>query len=336
MNWLAVDIGGANIKLADGNGYAESLAFPMWKQSEQLGEVLKQMLSAAPSHEALAVTMTAELADCFATKSDGVRFVIDRVKETFSHLRPSVYSKQGRFLSTQEALAVPHLVAASNWHALASYAARFAPRCRATLIDVGSTTTDIVPLENGDSHPYALDDTSRLVSGELIYTGVSRTPVCGVERTGPYRGDTCRLAKELFATMRDVYLVLRDLPEEPLCQDTTDGRPATRPCAIARLARCLCADTEIFDEQDAASLARHLASAQAREIREGLIAVLKRTGWGTCKSFILCGQGEFIARQIVKASFPGSSIQSLSEILGETASRCAPAHAVAVLARETE
>ena len=84
------------------------------------------------------------------------------------------------------------------------------------------------------------------------------------------------------------------------------------------------------------TLARHLASAQAREIGEGLAAVLKRSGWETCESFILCGQGEFIAEQIVKATFPGSSIQSFSEILGETASRCAPAHAVAVLARETE
>ena len=86
MKWLAVDIGGANVKLADGNGYAESIAFPMWKQSEQLGDILKQLLSAAPSHDALAVTMTAELADCFATKSDGVRFVVNRVKEAFSHL----------------------------------------------------------------------------------------------------------------------------------------------------------------------------------------------------------------------------------------------------------
>lgn len=38
MNWLALDIGGANLKVADGHGFAESYSFALWKDPNGLSQ----------------------------------------------------------------------------------------------------------------------------------------------------------------------------------------------------------------------------------------------------------------------------------------------------------
>src|SRR5687768_17978025 len=38
MNWLALDVGGANLKVADGAHYAQSYAFPLWKERHSLAQ----------------------------------------------------------------------------------------------------------------------------------------------------------------------------------------------------------------------------------------------------------------------------------------------------------
>ena len=69
MSWLALDIGGANVKVADGKGYAQSYGFAMWKQSARLAQQIRTAIYEAPAADHLAVTMTGELADCFASKA---------------------------------------------------------------------------------------------------------------------------------------------------------------------------------------------------------------------------------------------------------------------------
>ena len=41
MKWLALDIGGANLKAADGEGFAVSQPFPLWENPEQLVDALR-------------------------------------------------------------------------------------------------------------------------------------------------------------------------------------------------------------------------------------------------------------------------------------------------------
>src|SRR5438552_12194660 len=96
--------------------------------------------------------------------------------------------------------------AAANWLALAAYAGRFAPTGTALLVDVGSTTTDLVPLLGGAPVPCGNTDAERLLHRELVYTGVRRTPLCAL------LGETG--AAELFATTLDAYLLLEELPED--------------------------------------------------------------------------------------------------------------------------
>ena len=63
MNWLGIDIGGANLKFADGNEYAESHSFAMWKHPNRLGQELRRFIADAPASDHLVITMTGELAD---------------------------------------------------------------------------------------------------------------------------------------------------------------------------------------------------------------------------------------------------------------------------------
>ena len=163
----------------------------------------------------------------------------------------SIYLTDGRFVPPAAAIAEPLLVAASNWHALATFAGRFAHRrSPAMLLDIGSTTTDLIPLVDGRPSTVGRTDPQRLASGELVYTGIERSPIS--RRVCAARGAAnCPVAKELFATTWDAYLLLGELPEEPLSLHTADGRPATRACAADRLARMILADRTMFDDADA-------------------------------------------------------------------------------------
>jgi (4-(4-[2-(gamma-L-glutamylamino)ethyl]phenoxymethyl)furan-2-yl)methanamine synthase len=45
MKWLALDIGGANVKAADGQGYAQSYLFPLWKTPNKLPQQIRTAIS---------------------------------------------------------------------------------------------------------------------------------------------------------------------------------------------------------------------------------------------------------------------------------------------------
>lgn len=333
MSWLGLDIGGANIKVADGLGYARSYGFAMWKESARLAEQIRVAIGEAPAAERLAVTMTGELADCFATKAEGVRFILEAVRDAADRRETLVYLVDGRMVLPQVAEHVPLLAAASNWHVLARFAGRFAGAGTALLIDVGSTTCDVIPLIDGMPAAIGMTDTQRLLHGELVYTGVERSPVCALIREVPYRGQPCPVVQELFATMRDAYLVLGKATEDPADIQTADGKPATKYFARARLGRMIAADEQEFDERDAVALAESAVKEQVSRLAAAIGEVMGRQS-SPPQTIIVSGQGEFLAREALRFFQTESPMISLGEQLGGEASRCAPAHALAVVARE--
>jgi hypothetical protein len=334
MSWLAFDVGGANLKIADGRGYGATAPFPLWRESEQLAQALARLLNAAPPAERLAATMTGELADCFATRAMGVRAIIAALEEAAAERPLVIYRTDGRLVDPAAAIASPELAAAANWHALARFAARYLAGASGMLIDIGSTTADIIPIIDHQPAAMGRTDTQRLVSGELVYTGVKRSPACALARSVPYRGADCQLAQELFATAWDVYLVLRLLPEEPLSRHTADGRPATREAACRRLARAICNDREMFDDEDARVAAEAIAAEQLALLAQALSRVAER--WpAPPQGFVISGEGEFLARRLIERAYPAAEVISLTERLGPALSRVATAHAVAVLADES-
>jgi hypothetical protein len=277
--------------------------------------------------------MTGELCDCFHTKAEGVRSILAAVRHAAAARDVRVYLTGGGFASLERAPESPQMAAASNWRALAEYVVRYTERQPGLLIDIGSTTTDIVPLVDGRAQPLGLTDTDRLIAGELVYTGVGRTPVCAVTRSLPWHGKDCPVAAELFATTADVYVLLGDLHEHPNVVSTADGRPLTAEFARDRLARMICADGTALTYDDARKVAEFVRDTQLTQLRTAAEQVMNLiTAPPRC--VVMSGTGEFLARHLVNDLLPSCRAISLADRLGKQVSACAPAHALAVLAAE--
>src|SRR4051812_15384879 len=188
MSWLGLDIGGANLKAADGQGWAMSTPFPLWRNPQGLPHALAAVIDAAPLSERLVVTMSGELCDCFCSKRDGVEHILSAVEQAARGRAVRVYLVGGRLVTIAEARKWPQLAAVSNWHALARFACRFVSGRTGLLIDVGSTTTDVVPIVDKKVAARGNNDTERLLNHELLYRGVGRTPVCAVVSSLPWCG----------------------------------------------------------------------------------------------------------------------------------------------------
>jgi probable H4MPT-linked C1 transfer pathway protein len=333
MHCLALDIGGANLKYSDGGRFVGAQPFALWRHPERLADALRQLTADGPAVRGYAVTMTGELADCFASKAEGVAFILDAVRQAIGNRPLAVYLTDGRLVAPEIAILQPLLAAASNWHVLARFVGRYAADGWAVLLDVGSTTCDVIPISQGQPSPVGWDDTSRLLSGELVYTGVERSPVCGLAGRSVYRGQSCPLAQELFATARDVYLILGQLAEVPEDCDTADGRPATRAAAIGRLGRMICADQSQFTADDAAAMARDLAEQQIRQVSAAARQVVSRLP-APPQTAIVSGHGEFLARRVLAGIASAARVVSLADELGPEIARAAPAHALATLVHE--
>ena len=203
----------------------------------------------------------------------------------------------------------------------------------ALLIDLGSTTADVIPLDSTGPTAIGLSDPERLARGELVYTGVERTPLCAVVSTLPWQGHDCPVAAELFATTADAYLMLGETLEEPENCDTADGQPRTWPHALARLARMVCADADSFTAEDAHQAAAVVREAQLAQLQAAVEKVVSRFD-SPPRTVILSGHGEFLVRHLLDRLPWRADVLSLTEELGPAVSRCAPAHALAVLASE--
>jgi hypothetical protein len=243
-----------------------------------------------------------------------------------------VWQTDGRFVSIEEARRNNLKAAAANWLALATFAGRYAPEGTAVLVDVGSTTTDLVGLVDGRPVPRGRTDFDRLLARELVYMGVSRTPLFALLPTVTIRGAQVRPAAEWFATTRDAYLLLKQLPEQPADTNTADGRPATRTAAHARIARVVCGDRDHVTLQEAVAIAEQARQRQIEVLREHWQAVTEHLP-APPRTVILAGSGEFLARQAL-ADPAAVRVLSLAEKLGPAVSESACAYAVAVLAAE--
>ncbi len=333
LSWLALDIGGANIKVADGRGFASAYPFPLWKRPHELTHELRRVIAEAPPSDHLIATMTGELADCYETKEEGVLAILDALQRASDGRHTRIYVNDGSLVTPVVAGRRHHDVAAANWHALARYCGRFLELGPALLLDVGSTTCDLIPFRDGFPIHTGKTDTQRLISGELVYTGVQRSPLCALCATVPYRDYLCPLAQEFFATTIDVYVILGDLPEEADNYYTADGRPATKAAARARLARSICADAESFNHRDAVAIAQAIAESQAQLLTTAMERVVHRLG-EMPRSVAIAGHGEFLARRAIAQFGLEAPIISLHQQLGAAISRAATAHALAVLANE--
>ena len=331
MGW---DIGGVNTKAVrlgrSGAPIARSAPLEMEREAGSLAPTLRRLAASLGGGPAThAVTMTAELSQAFRTKREGVGFVLAALGAAFPGEAVRVYTVDGRFLDPAEARERPLEVAAANWAATARFVGREIADC--LLVDIGTTSTDVIPIVGGEPAALGRSDPERLLSGELVYTGALRTPVEAVARTVPLWGGHCPLAPERFALIGDVYLWVGALDAADYSITPPDGRPATREFAGERLARSVCADAEMLDEDAVGDIARALAEAQLESVMAAMRRVLARHGG--LRRAVVTGLGDFIAAEAVRRL--GLEPIPLADRLGDAA-RTAPAAAVAWLLAEGE
>ena len=270
---IGLDVGGANTKAAvvhgDGRVETASEPFEVWRNPAGLADAIAFVVDRLGlDRGAVALTTTAELVDVFASKRDGVLYVLDAAEEALSGRRLSVMTTAGELVGIAEARAAPLLCAAANWVATALLIARSAPD--AILLDCGGTTTDVIPIADGKVAARGRTDVERLLAGELVYTGALRTNIAAVVSHVPIGGEPCPVSSELFAIAADAHLLRRNLTPEQCTCTFPDNRGTSLGEVRSRLARVVCADPEQLADVDLEAIAAAVEEAQVASIAAAL------------------------------------------------------------------
>ncbi|MEX2523475.1 MAG: hydantoinase/oxoprolinase family protein [Gammaproteobacteria bacterium] len=269
------DIGGAHLKVAciDAAGrllYVEQFATPLWRGDDELDRILsgvRELLGGGASRHV--VTMTAELADCFRDRRDGVNRILAYFSRHFPAEDIRVYAGEAGLVGVEQADELFEHIASANWLATAEYLAGFYRD--GLLLDIGSTTTDIIPFAAGRPVHTGKTDHRRLQTGELVYTGIVRTPVMAIVGKVPFRGVWQGVAAEHFAVMADVYRITGRLQEQHDLQETADGAGKSVADSIRRLARMLGLDADdTIPREEWTALAQYIAEQQRMMISEAI------------------------------------------------------------------
>jgi (4-(4-[2-(gamma-L-glutamylamino)ethyl]phenoxymethyl)furan-2-yl)methanamine synthase len=343
---LGVDIGGANTKaafLTVNNGKVQTVKvaseyFPIWKNPEKLTCVLLELKDkvGAVKLDALAVTMTAELSDAYQTKREGVRHILGCVKKAFPDVPIYVLNSGSELDSMDAALEQPIYVASANWAATGWLVAQHIKNC--VVLDVGSTTTSIIPIIKGKVAAEGKTDLDKLMCGELVYTGSLRTNVAAIVQSFPIaiRGELVTVASELFAQSGDVHLILGNISEKEYTCETADGRGKTRFEAMARLARVVCADTDMLSEREIVELAKIFYALQLQQISRSLARVCSNVDtYAGGRVVVVTGLGkDFLARKTAEKN-GADEIIDLAALVQEEAVLATPAFAVALMAAKS-
>jgi probable H4MPT-linked C1 transfer pathway protein len=249
------------------------------------------------------------------------------------HLAPTparFYAGAAGFVGSDDVEIRAAQIASANWRATAELVALRVPE--ALLIDVGSTTTDLIPVAAGKIASVGADDAQRLAAGELVYSGMTRSFVMAMAPRAPFRGAWTPLMNEYFASSADVYRILGVLPDGADLMSTADGREKTISASCARLARMIGREAVEADASEWRALARWFAEAQTRDICDAALLRLSRGDVAADAPVVAAGIGEPITAEVARRL--GRPWRTFASLIGAPAeaSRCAPAAAVAMLA----
>ncbi|MBE8538687.1 hydantoinase/oxoprolinase family protein [Geoglobus acetivorans] len=302
-SYSGIDIGGANIKVYDGS--SRICYFPMWQRWKELGDFLKGL----GLEGRVGVVLTGELADSFSSKAEGVVYITNAVREAFDDV---VFIDLDGNLKRE--IDNPENFAANNWVASVKFLSEeFADFIFA---DMGSTTTDLIPVKDGKILA-GKTDFERLDRKELLYFGMLRTPSSFLVKRN--------CSSEFFSITGDAMLVLGLIDETAYSCETPDGRGKSSAECMQRLARQVCADLHEVGEDYVIGLAGEIRDEMVSRVAKAFEQ--KRNLYGI-ETAIGCGIGEVLLEEA--AELAEMEYVSLRERYGEV-SDIFPAFAMARL-----
>lgn len=333
------DVGGAHLKAArlDAAGHVEEvlqLPCPLWQGLQHLHSAMEELQARLGPAPRQAITMTGEMVDLFPDRAVGVSRLVDAMEEWLAGATIRYYAAAHGFLDAGAAKREAASVASANWMASAELVAGRLDS--ALFIDIGSTTTDIVAVRAGRVHASGRDDATRLISGELVYTGVVRTPLMALTDRVPFAGASVPLMAEYFATAADVYRILGTLPDGADQHPSADGGEKTSTSSARRLARMIGRDSGSAPPAEWRRLAEVFAEVQQRRVAEACSLVAARGGLDDAAPLVLAGVGRFLGEALAgrmgRHCLDFATLIPCEASVARRVSDCAPAVAVAWLA----
>ena len=325
MKIIGWDIGGAHIKAAkiDFNkktSKTKQIYSPIWKNLNYLKKSIKLIKKKLGKTNYHAITMTAELSDIFPDRKKGVNHVVNLSSKILGEKNIFFYSKKS-FLIKKLAIKKPFELNSMNWHATASFISNFFPNC--ILVDIGSTTSDIIPIKNKEIISKDVSDYQRLKSNELIYLGVLRTPIQAVEKKK-------NLINENFANLSDVYRVLNKIPSTFDLLPTLDSKTKNKHDSARRIARIFGKDYKKTHFLKWKKTASQIEKKQKKILKKSINKIKKRN-FSKEIPIIGAGVGEFLLKNIFKRKKYFSFYSKINHIKKNNAINCEAAISAAIL-----
>jgi (4-(4-[2-(gamma-L-glutamylamino)ethyl]phenoxymethyl)furan-2-yl)methanamine synthase len=301
------DIGGAHVKAAQlRRGQVIDAAqwpCPLWQGIDRLDAVLDAACARWPDlpRHAHAVTMTGEMVDLFAHREDGVTRLAQRLAQRLPD--PRLFGGEQNWFDAAEAARHWPLIASANWLATARHAALVCDAHDGLLIDIGSTTTDLIAFGRGRVHSRSRSDAERLQRGELVYQGVVRTPLCALAQRVTWRGVHSNVMNEFFATTADVYRLTGELDPAHDQHPSADNAPKDAAHSCARLARMIGLDGRDAGADEWLAFARDWRTRQRDELRAQVARVAAAHALGAASVVVAAGCGAFLAAELAPAGW---------------------------------
>jgi probable H4MPT-linked C1 transfer pathway protein len=360
------DVGGAHLKgcLVDDGGVRDVAQWPcaLWEGLDRLDAAFALARERWPGawhpDARHAATMTGEMVDLFEHREAGVARLAAHLAEA---LGPALrlYAGTWGFVAPRDAVAAWPSIASANWRATAAAIASRVPD--ALLVDIGSTTTDLIAVRRGEVVARGGDDAGRLATGELLYQGVVRTPLCALAPRVPFGGVPVNVMNEWFATTADVYRLTGELDPAHDQARTADGSDKGVDATCRRLARMIGRDGRDRSVAEWLALAHAWRRVQADAVEVEALRVREAAELPADAPVVAAGCGAFLALAVARrlrvparrfsevmgvrraprdetprplaGAFPVDEVPpSADDLLADLVDVCAPAVAVALAA----
>jgi (4-(4-[2-(gamma-L-glutamylamino)ethyl]phenoxymethyl)furan-2-yl)methanamine synthase len=337
------DVGGAHVKVSMTHaGVLEDVAqwaCPLWQGLVHLERVIEGVFErwprAADSSARHAITMTGEMVDLFTDRADGVRTLTRMLAQRLG--ARTLFFAGDAWLARSACAENWRKVASANWLATAQWVESCVTN--ALLIDIGSTTTDIIPVIDGRVAARGANDAERLMTGELVYQGVVRTPLCGVAQRIAFRGEATSVMNEWFATTADVYRLTGELWDGHDQHPSADNGPKTESASRARIARMIGRDAADASDGEWRRFAFAWRHEQLRTLEANLARVSAQHDTLASAPIVGAGCGRFLAAALARQEARGyidfarlAGVNEDDATRMEWISTCAPSVAVGLLA----
>ncbi len=302
------DIGGAHVKAClVQRGQVLDVAqwpCPLWQGLAHLALVLQAAKARWAGLESAqhAVTMTGEMVDLFPDRRSGVQAIAAALVTTLA-ARPGdvrFFAGDAGWCSADQVAHYWEHIASANWLATARHAALVLPQ--GVLVDVGSTTTDLIAFAQGHVLTTSRSDAERLASAELAYHGVVRTPLCALSQRITWRGSPTHVMNEFFATTADVYRLCGELDAAHDQQPSADNAAKSLPATRQRLARMVGLDARDATDAQWLELAHAWRAAQVEAIGAQLRTVLAAHALARDAVLVSAGCGAFLVPDLAAAA----------------------------------